>query len=312
MEVVVQRAGLFTTVQDLGRRGYRNAGVPVSGAMDPFALRVANLLVGNEEDAAGLEATAGGLELLFPERCVVAIGGAEFPEVPSWRPLAIPAGGALKLGRPRRGYRAYVAVRGGIGTEPVLGSRSTYSRARMGGFEGRPLREGDRIPIVAAGGAAGGPPAIAASWEVIPAYSHEAAVRVVPGAQADWFSPEWGAEPFEVTPKSDRMGLRLKGPAQSPKVPKELLSAGVAPGTIQIPPDGQPIVLGADAQTIGGYPQIAHVISVDMPLIAQLGPGDKVRFRTVTLAEAQWLSLKREQEIALLRAGATARWRDFG
>ncbi len=308
MEMIVVRPGVHTTVQDLGRPGYRHAGVPLGGAMDAFALRVANTLVGNPEGAAGLEITLGGVEFRFTEAGVVAVGGAEFTGVPAWRPLAIPAGGSLTLGTCRRGYRAYVAVRGGLAVPPVLGSQSTYVRAGLGGIQGRPLQEGDRLPVQAADSPVAVPPQITPLWDLLPPYSTEPVIRVVPGAQADWFGADWVAEPYQVAPQSDRMGLRLKGAKLTGGDGRDLLSSGIVSGTVQVPPDGQLILLGADAQTIGGYPQIAHVISVDLPLVAQLRPGDRIRFRLVTLAEAQWLVLKREQELALLRTGAAARW----
>lgn len=313
MEVTVLRSGVHATVQDLGRPAHRRSGVPLGGAMDGFALRVANLLVGNAEHEAGIEVTLGGAEFSFDAPAVVAVGGAEYDEVPSWKPLSIAKGGTLRLGACRRGFRGYLAVRGGIAVPPVLGSRSTYVRGGFGGFEGRPLREGDRLPIGGPAGGFGAPaPAISAFWGLLPSYSKEPNVRAVPGAQAELFAPEWAGAAFEVTAHSDRMGLRLKGPMLAAKPGPDLPSRGVVPGTIQVPPDGQPIVLGADAQTIGGYPQLAHAITVDLPLLAQLRPGDRVRFRTVTLAEAQWLALKREQDLALLRAGAVARWNDVG
>ncbi|MEI7553455.1 MAG: KipI antagonist, partial [Verrucomicrobiota bacterium] len=146
MEITVKRGGLLTTVQDLGRRGHRSSGVPLSGAMDPFALRVANLLVGNAEDAAALECTLRGPELVFSADTVVAVTGAVFAGVPAWRPWVVRAGVPLKLGPVQRGCRGYLAVAGGIGVAPVLGSRSTYLRAGLGGFQGRALRDGDVLP----------------------------------------------------------------------------------------------------------------------------------------------------------------------
>lgn len=310
MEMRVLRAGIFSTVQDRGRPAFRNAGVPLSGAMDPFALRVGNLLVGNDENAAGVEVTLGGAEFLFPRGAVVAVTGASYEGVPGWKPLALDPGQSLRLGPCLRGARGYVAVRGGISVPLVLGSRSTYQRGGWGGHEGRRLQDGDLVPIEDA--AAGHVPAIMAAWSLRPEYSDAPVLRVVAGAQSEWFGAALTSREFRVDPRSDRMGLRLAGEALAARGARELASSGVVPGTIQVPTDGQPIVLGADAQTIGGYPQAGHVAAVDLPLVAQLRPGDRVRFRTITLAEAQWLALQREHEIALLRAGLQARWEQAG
>ena len=301
MDVIVVRAGQFTTVQDLGRTGRRAAGVPVGGAMDAFALRVANLLVGNAEHAAALEFAFTGPELTFSADTVVALGGAEFDGLPRWQPVRVRAGERLALGGARSGCRGYLAIAGGLAIEPVLGGRGTYLRAGFGGWEGRLLREGDVLRAQDAVREVGD------HWRVdariLPAYSAAPAVRVTRGAQcAEFGQAFWSAE-FRVTPQSDRMGLRLQGPKLERADAEDRLSSAVAPGTIQVPPDGQPIVLMADAQTIGGYPQLAHVITADLPLLAQLRPGDTVRFSEVTLDEAQRQLLARERTLGLLREG---------
>jgi antagonist of KipI len=301
MEVIVQRAGMFTTVQDLGRRGYRAVGVPLCGAMDAFALRVVNLLVGNPENTAALEYTMVGPELVFEGDTLVATGGGDFGSLPLWQPVVVRAGEPVKFMASRRLCRGYLAIAGGLAVEPVLGSRSTYVRAGFGGFQGRALRDGDRLPMPHCARRPVG------QWHVderiLPAYSAAPEVRVVRGAQAEEFGGALFGVEFKVSPQSDRMGVRLGGPPLVRAGGIELVSAAVAPGTIQAPPDGQPIVLMADAQTIGGYPQVAHVISVDLPLIAQLRPGDTVRFREVTLSEAHELALARERTLEILRDG---------
>jgi antagonist of KipI len=276
--------------------------------MDAFALRVANLLVGNNEDAAGLEVTLLGPELVFSAETIVAVCGAEFEGVPAWRPLRLAAGERLKFGECRRGCRAYVAIAGGLDLAPVLGSRSTYLRAALGGFQGRALRTGDRLTIgtqtaVASGPASHHAPSWRLSSTILPAYSSAVTLRMVRGAQADDFSPGLPDAEFQVSPQSDRMGLRLAGAALVRRRTDDLLSSAVAPGTVQVPPDGRPILLMADAQTIGGYPQAAQVIGPDLPLAAQLRPGDRVRFREVALEEAHRLAAARERELAHLRAG---------
>ncbi len=304
----VVRPGLLTTVQDLGRCGFRSAGVPSGGAMDPFALRVANLLVGNPEGAACLEITLAGPELEFGAQTRVALAGAEFDGAPSWRPLTVAAGGRLSLGACRQGCRAYLAVAGGIDVPEVLGSRSTYLRGEFGGFAGRALREGDLLPLGEAGRPPGRPPS--AQWRVstsvLPAYSPEPQLRVIRGAQAPEFGGELWSSEFALTTQADRMGLRLAGPALERRRGAELLSSAVAPGTVQVPPDGQPILLMADAQTIGGYPQAAHLAGCDLPVAAQLRPGDRVRFREISLAEARALAAARERDLGILRAGLGA------
>ena len=277
--------------------------------MDAFALRVANLIVGNPEGAAGLEITLLGPELEFIGDARVAVGGAEFDGVPSWRPLAFRAGDRLRFGECRRGCRAYLAVSGGIEAAPVMGSRSTYVPGGFGGIQGRALREGDFVPTGAVPPTGAGS-RIRASWRVspamLPAYRPNPVLRAVRGAQAGDFGADlWTAE-FQVSPQSDRMGMRLAGPTLARLVAGETVSSAVAPGTVQVPADGQPILLMADAQTVGGYPQAAHVIGPDLSLAAQLRPGERVRFHEVPLDEAHRLALDRERDVAHLRMGLMA------
>lgn len=301
MAIRVIRAGMLTTVQDLGRPGHRAEGVPVGGAADGFALRLANLLVGNPEGAPALEITLNGPELEFGEAAWIAICGARFEDLPAWRPLRVEAGARLRIGRRTQGCRGYLSICGGIDVEPVLGGCATFLAAGLGGFQGRALREGDLVPLR--------PPRRrpAGHWSIderiLPPYSAEPRVRVIPGAQAAEFASPLESLRFTVSPRSDRMGIRLEGPALARLSRRELISAAVAPGTIQVPPDGHPIVLLADAQTLGGYPRIAHVIGVDLPLLAQLAPGDGVRFVGTSLAEAHALAHAREHNLALLRQG---------
>jgi len=307
MEITVIRGGMLTTVQDLGRSGHRAAGVPLGGAMDPFALRVANLLVGNPEAAAALECTLLGPELVFSADTVIALGGADFDGLAAWQPRAVRAGERVKLGAARRGCRGYLAVAGGIEVPPVLGSRSTYLRGGFGGFQGRALRDGDTMtaPDVSRW--------MTDHWRIdariLPAYLSAPTVRVVRGAQMDDFGAALFEAEFKILPQSDRMGIRLGGAKLARIGAVELVSSAVAPGTVQVPPDGQPIVLMADAQTIGGYPQAANVISVDLPLVAQLRPGDRVRFAEVPLEEAHRLALVREHVLAMLHEGLAQKLR---
>ncbi|AIQ63629.1 hypothetical protein PSTEL_11605 [Paenibacillus stellifer] len=416
MSIRILKPGLLTTVQDLGRTGFSRYGIILSGAVDDFAIKAANWLVGNEAGAAALEITMSGFAAEFLEDCIIAVTGGDMsPEiegqpVPMWRPVIVAAGSRLTLRRPVYGCRIYVAVSGGLAVPLVMGSRSTYLRAGIGGFEGRPLRAGDVIPasglisaeygeaanregkrlLTAAPGAgqtsadsdsgAGvssdtsgkgaehearsvvemtakadearigsmtqlplkGPGADsanpgsgqrldvesaaeqavvsslreqpltgafrAASWGIsrsaLPNYRESPVIRIIQGRQWEDFTPESLRDflngSYLVTPQSDRMGCRLSGPALRLKSPKEYLSEPVSHGTVQVPADGQPIVLLADRQTLGGYPKAAQVISVDLPLLAQAAPGTRIRFAEVSLREAETLLIRQERELKLL------------
>lgn len=305
MEIRVLRGGMQTTVQDLGRRGHRGSGVPWSGAMDGFALRIANALVGNPDDAAGLEMTLVGAELEFSEDALIATAGAESAGCPAWAPVAVRAGERIKFGECRGGCRTYLAVAGGIAVAPVLGSRSTYLRGGFGGLAGRALREGDVLAVGAA--PAGRWSSVRANWRIdrrfLPAYSPTPKVRVVRGAQAAEFGPDFWEQQFQIATQSDRMAVRLEGVKLTRSTTEELLSTAVLPGTVQVPPDGRPLVLMADAQTIGGYPQLGQVITVDLPLVAQLRPGDGVFFVEASVEDAQRLARARERGLGMLREG---------
>ena len=297
----VVSAGMFTTVQDLGRAGQRAAGVPSGGAADAFAARIANLLVGNAESEAVLELTMIGPEIEFLSDGLIALGGAEFAGCAAWQPVRVTAGQRIKFGAAVSGCRGFLAIAGGLDVPPELGSRSTYARARIGGWAGRALQAGDELPVDAKSRA------VAARWRldrrILPKYGPAPTLRVLVGAQVEEFDGAWCDQEWKVTPQSDRMGMRLAGTALKRTGSQELLSSAVAPGTVQVPPDGQPIVLLADAQTIGGYPQLANVISVDLPLLAQVRPGDVVRFEPVSIEDAHQLWWAREHTIGLLREG---------
>lgn len=312
MSITVERAGPLTTVQDLGRPGHQHEGVPVGGAMDDVALRLANLLAGNAPDAAALEATLAAPTLRFARETRVALAGADMGwtidgrAVAGWRSATVPAGGVLMGTMARSGCRAYIAVAGGIDVAPVLGSRATLVAAGLGGAGGRALRAGD---VLATGDAerAGGAQASGArsvSPSARPAYG--SVVRLVAGPRLDALTPASRArflgEPLGVSAQSDRMGVRLElgGEPLALRDRQELLTAGVTMGTVQLPPGGAPIILMADRQTTGGYPRLGEVATVDLPLVAQLKPGDRVRFAVLSLAEAQRLYLARERELALL------------
>jgi biotin-dependent carboxylase-like uncharacterized protein len=290
--VLVEDAGPLTTVQDLGRSGHLRVGIPASGPMDREAFVLANRLIGNADNAAGLECTLIGPRLAFTDERLIAITGADMAPLlngapaPTWEGLPVRAGDVLRLGPARSGVRAYVAVAGGIATPPVLGSRATYVRGRLGGVEGRALRRGDRVPL--------GPPTLARPRRVpperAPAYGGEPEVAVVLGPQDDRFTARGIAAlfeaPYEMSPQNDRMGARLRGPFIEHTRGHDIISDGVALGGIQVVGDGQPIVLLADRQSTGGYTKIGTVCSFDIGRIAQTRPGGRIRFRRVTVAEA--------------------------
>lgn len=267
--------------------------------MDPFALQVANLLVGNPPGAAALEMTIQGATLAFETEAVVAVCGAAMPvwvnesPVPMWTSLLLRPGDVLRCGTAVQGSRAYLAVAGGIDVPPVLGSRSTHLRTRLGGLEGRALRAGDQLAFH--------PPPLppervkgrSLPWHLRPSYPPQVTVRFLPGPQAGAFTAEawrrFETETYTVTSDSDRMGYRLRGPALAHREGADILSEAIPWGAVQVPGDGQPIVMMADRQPTGGYTKIAVVIRADIPKLAQLKPGEQVRFQRTTLAEAHRL-----------------------
>lgn len=324
MSLTVIKPGLLTTVQDQGRPGYQRHGIVVGGAVDAFSARVANLAVGNEDGAAVLEMALTGPELRADRDLLVALCGADFAfrvgstEAPRDRPVAVRRGEVLHFGGARRGARAWLAVAGGIDVPPVLGSRSTYVRARIGGHEGRPVIAGDVIRSSKPGEWAtqlwmklvnGGTrsPAWSIRPETLGRVSGGATVRAARGPEWDLFTAEaqaaiFGAD-YQVTNDIDRMGMRLNGPALLLKEPREEISAGVNVGVVQVPGSGQPIVLLVGRQSVGGYARIAAAATVDLGKLAQLRPGDRVRFAEIGLAEAHELLLARERDYARVRSG---------
>jgi len=330
MTLRIITGGLQTTVQDLGRIGRQRTGIPVCGAMDRFAHRVANMLVGNDDGAATLEASLLGPAIAFDEPAVIALAGGDLSatingnDVAPWHAMAVPQGARLRFGEARSGCRTYIAVAGGLDLPPVFGSRSTYLRAEFGGLDGRALRSGDVLnpgPMsptaerVASALRESGATAIG-RWTVArsvrPLYNDDPIVRVIPGEHHELLDDasreRLVSATFKVSSSSDRMGYRLGGVSLSLDEPKELLSEGVAFGTIQLPPGGEPIVLMADHQTTGGYPRIGEVASVDLPLIAQLKPGDRLRFRLVSVEKAQQAYLAQERDLAMARAAIELRY----
>jgi KipI family sensor histidine kinase inhibitor len=303
--IEVVRPGMMTTVQDLGRWGYQDRGVPVAGPMDAVSHRLANAVVGNTPGAATLEVTLLGPELRFQEDVTLGIAGADLSPtldgapVRALTPLRARPGTTLRFGQRRRGARAYVAVAGGIEVEPVLGSRATHVLSVMGGHRGRPLAAGDRLRI-------GGTRGRGATLRVAHAVPEGGAtLRVLAGPQEDYFD-ERAVEQlqqtrFIVSPQSNRMAYRLTGGTVERIADREMISDATFFGGIQVPPSGEPILLMADRQTSGGYPQIATVITADLPRAGQLAPGDWVAFRICTRREAVAALIAQEGQLLAAR-----------
>jgi antagonist of KipI len=320
----VDQPGMFSVVQDLGRYGHQRYGVPVNGAMDEWSHRVANALVGNPSSAATLECTLSGPTLRFSHDTLIALCGADMRvtagdrAVPMQRAVLLRRGVPLIFCERIRGARTYLAVRGGLGTAPVLNSRSTYVRGGFGGFQGRALRKGDQVPLNASDTGcitlerrlmqSGLRFVAAAAVDVAAPASSLDEIRFIPGPQWAAFTPAarraFVGHPFSISNQSDRMGYRLDGPALPLKAALEMISEAVNFGTVQVPPSGQPIVLMADRQGAGGYPKIAYVASADLPALAQALPGDTLQFKAITQNEAEQLYWDVEDQLALVQAAA--------
>lgn len=309
--IEVIAAGSLMTVQDLGRPGARRYGVSPGGALDPFALAAANRLVGNLPGAAGVEITAGGASLRLCHTSTIALTGADFGAtldnlpLPPWTAVLAGEGSLIQLASRRTdwGARAYLAIAGGIDVPSVLGSRGTDLAGGFGGLSGRPLRARDVLPV-------GKPlatliPAVGQRWpdSARPSYTAEPTLRIIPGPHLEYFAlgalEALVAATLRISATSNRMGYRLEGLRLHDNHTHNVLSLGVVPGTIQVPPDGMPIMLMADAQTTGGYPIIGALITADLPLAAQLLPGDCVRFAATSMEEAY--DALQEQNDALAR-----------
>ncbi len=307
--VYVVKPGLLTTVQDRGRWGSQSFGVSVSGAMDVYSHRLANALAGNDADAATLEVTIAGPELEFDDARTVAVTGAVFEVTVDDRPIDlrsavdVSAGSSMRFGRRLRGSRAYVAVAGGIATPSAFGSRATHLPSAMGGLDGRALRSGDRLPLGAPNRTSGPVRRLpisesSAAW-TLP--DGRATLRVLPGPQLDRFLPAaWEAlqsSPYNIAGDSNRMGYRLLGPSLDTGRTLDVISDATPTGALQVPASGQPILLMADRQTTGGYPKIASVISADISVAGQLGPGDTITFVACSAQEALAALIAQERSL---------------
>jgi biotin-dependent carboxylase-like uncharacterized protein len=285
----VLESGLMSTVQDLGRAGWRGFGIPVSGALDRRALRAANAAVGNSPSAAAIELTFPGPRLKVLDETRVAVAGADFDARVNGAPVDpgeavhVRRGDVLSFAAPRRGQWLYLSVAGGIDVPELFGSRSTFARGSLGGTAGRPLRAGD---VLGRGEATGG--SRTTQWDN--GGRPDDPIRLIVGPQAEAFAVDAQAalisRPFEVTVQRDRSGMRLRGAILRHRDGAEILSDGLVPGAIQVPADGGPMVILADGPTTGGYTKIATVIDADLDRVAQAVPGDRVRFQTVTVEAA--------------------------
>lgn len=315
---------MLTTVQDLGRHGYQGLGVPVSGPMDLYSHRLANLVLGNDPGAAALEITVMGPELVADGAATCAVSGAEIdtfvdggrvlPNVP----FDVPSGGRIRFGERRRGARLSLAVRGGFDVPATLGSRATHTVSRMGPFGGRPLRAGDALPVGPSGSSGSWGPSGSAdsagstrlvSPKPLDLPQGGARLRVVPAVHRDRFTDDaWELlvrERFVVTPQSNRMGYRLDGPRLTHIGSADILSEAMPPGAIQVPASGQPILLLAERATTGGYATIANVITADLPIAGQLAPGDWMSFAAVSHADAHAALRAREAALTGVTPGST-------
>ena len=304
-EIHVEAPGLFTTIQDLGRPGYGTLGVSASGAADPIALRLGNQLVGNPENTGALEMTLLGGAFAFSEETLLAITGSDFAPtldgvaVPLWSSFSVSPRQRLHVGSTRTGARCYLCIQGGIVLKNFLGSASTHILSGLGGLQGRALQKGDVLTV--------GPPLPRFAPRKLSSHGIEQLtarekLRVTEGPQWDWFSESSReflfTSGYRVTEEANRMGLRLDGTKISINSHEPMITEGVSLGAIQIPPDGQPIILFVEQQTTGGYPKIANIISADISSVGQLRPRDEIRFERVTMAQAHRLLLEQEGMLA--------------
>ncbi|KAB3532761.1 biotin-dependent carboxyltransferase family protein [Alkaliphilus pronyensis] len=297
----ILRAGLLTTIQDLGRVGFQQYGIPVSGAMDKYSLKLANILVGNDRGEGALEITMLGPEILFNCGTTIAITGGNLTptindvDIDMYRTYVVKPGDKLKFKGLKNGCRGYMAVSGGFSIKPVMGSKSTYMRGQFGGFKGRKLKEEDFIPLKKPG-------ILLEDRKIklnyIKNYNNRV-VRVILGTELHMFKKDtidvFLSEEYQLTNQCDRMGYRLEGPGLKHVSGSDVISGGINLGAIQVPGDGKPIIMMADRQSTGGYAKIANVISTDISLLAQMKPGDKIRFQRIAVEEAQQLLIDEEK-----------------
>lgn len=317
MGIKVVKAGMLTTLQDLGRYGLQRYGMPVSGAMDSYALHLGNRILGNPDNEAAIECTLLGPTIYFEQGQLIAITGADLSPtidgnpLPMWKPVPVEAGSLISFGRRNFGCRAYICFQGGLDIPEILGSRSTYSKGQIGGWKGRSLQEGDKIAFRRY--YVGKEEAF--HWAVDPNLYPDLAttvIRVMEGPQFAGFESEaqksFFSDVFTISNNSDRMGYRLTSKPLRLTAQKELLSTAVTFGSIQVPPDGNPIILMADHPTTGGYPLIAQVATIDLPLLAQKGPNDHISFERISLDEAHNLLKKQHAQLKKLKSAIALKY----
>jgi antagonist of KipI len=317
MGLIIKRPGVLTTIQDLGRVGFRSLGINPNGAMDVTAARLVNIVLGNPDNAPVLEFHFPAPEIEFDSDATIAIGGGDFgahineTEIQNFSSSFVKKGSLLKFVKPRSGVRAYAAVKGGMEIDRWLGSASTNLTAGVGGISGRKIIAGDRIDCAETAGNEAG---CKIGQSVLPRYSRTPTIRIVAGSEFEFLTATAErmllASDFTLTTDCDRMGYRLSGRPLHLLDDLQMLSSAVAFGTIQLLPAGQLIILMADHQTSGGYPRVANVISTDLPLLAQCGPGDRVRFKIVTVEEAEGCAIQFEKNLNFLRLGLKFRNQD--
>ncbi len=305
--IKIIKPGLLTTIQDKGRWGYQKFGMNLAGVMDDFATRVANLLIGNDQYEAVLEITLMGVEILFNCDEVISITGSNMnPKlngnpVPMWMSLMVQAGDKLALSGAVSGLRTYIAFSRGFDVPEIMGSKSTYTRGNLGGFEGRKLNKDDRIKL-------GEKPL--SDWgsylpeEEKPVYDKDKIIRVVLGPQDDYFHQDaldvFLNSTYTITSEADRMGYRLEGPKINHKEAADIVSDGITIGSIQVPGHGSPIIMMADRQTTGGYTKIATVITPDLPILGQMSPGNTMKFEMVSVEESHRIYKEYEEKFIIL------------
>lgn len=314
MSLLIEKDGLLSTVQDTGRSGCRRFGINPNGAMDRTALRLSNILLANDESEAAVEMHFPAPEFLFEEDAVFALGGADFgarlggKPLENWRVHLAESGSVLKFPEKKSGNRCYLSVKGGFNIDRWLGSASTNLTAGIGGFDGRPLKKGDRLSFNQKPKDRKQLPKLKISNRLLPSYSRFPTVRIIKGAEFELLTAvsELGllTETFSLSVDSNRMGFRTIGAPLYLLEKLELISSAVDFGTLQLLPNGQLVILMADHQTTGGYPRLGSVISVDLPLVAQLGPHDRIGFHPVSQEEAENLALEFEKKLNFLRIGS--------
>lgn len=321
MGIEVIKSGVLATIQDLGRKGYQRFGVNCNGAMDESSARVANILVGNDEGEAVIELTLFGAALKFTATHLISICGGDMTPyvnnqpVDMWQPIVVPEHATLTFAQYKTGCRVYIAVAGGLAIEKVLGSYSTSLRAKVGGYDGRALKAGDKLEVNKIKSTS----LSYKLWKKVEqqpkltyhvqhfalAYEDVMTIRYTRGADFQHLNEEskqsWSSAVWTIDAQSDRMGYRLVGDKLDWDVREEKISEGVVHGTVQLPANGQPIILLADRQTIGGYPIIAIIAAKDIAVLGQLKPGHRVKFEEITLEEAEQLYIQYEQDIAILK-----------